>query len=117
MWPASRVVYVADRRFPGLEAALAAGRSTYEVLHERIDDAVAHAVETIETVPAAPREVALLGTEIGTPMLLVSRHGHTAEGEPVERVRTWYRVDRYSFVTHISRPPTLSGEALVGTGA
>jgi GntR family transcriptional regulator len=68
------------------------------------DVSVAHGVETIEPAPAAPREAALLGTEVGTPMLLVSQHSHTAEGEPVEWVRTWYRGDRYSFVAHITRP-------------
>jgi len=98
-------VHVSARRFPGLEAALAATGSLYEVLRDKFGVSVAHAVETIETAPAAPREAALLGTELGAPMLLVSQHSHTAEGEPVEWVRTWYRGDRYSFVAHISRPP------------
>jgi GntR family transcriptional regulator len=97
-------VHVSARRFPGLEAAVARTGSVYEALSEKYDVRVAHAVETIETAPAAPREAALLGTEVGTPMLLVSQHSHTAEGEPVEWVRTWYRGDRYSFVAHITRP-------------
>jgi GntR family transcriptional regulator len=99
-------VYVSARRFPGLETAVARTGSLYEALREKFGVSVAHAVETIETAPAAPREAALLGTEIGTPMLLVSQHSHTAEGEPVEWVRTWYRGDRYSFVAHITRPQT-----------
>jgi GntR family transcriptional regulator len=99
-------VHVAARRYPGLEAAVAKTGSLYEVLRDRFGVTVEHAVETIETAPAAPREAALLGTEIGAPMLLVSQHSHTADGEPVEWVRTWYRGDRYSFVAHISRPPT-----------
>jgi GntR family transcriptional regulator len=98
-------VHVSARRFPGLEAAVAATGSLYEVLRDKFGVNVAHAVETIETAPAGPREAALLGTETGAPMLLVSQHSHTAEGEPVEWVRTWYRGDRYSFVAHISRPP------------
>jgi GntR family transcriptional regulator len=98
-------VHLAARRYPGLEAAVAATGSLYEVLRDDYGVTVAHAVETIETAPAAPREAALLGTEPGAPMLLVSQHSHTAEGEPVEWVRTWYRGDRYSFVAHISRPP------------
>jgi GntR family transcriptional regulator len=97
-------VHVSGRRYPRLEADIVSGRPLSEVLREKIGDRVAHAVETIETVPAAPREAALLGTEIGTPMLLVARHSHTAEGEPVEWARTWYRGDRYSFVARISRP-------------
>lgn len=97
-------VYVAARRFPGLDTAVAKSGSLYQVLRDKFDVTVAHAVETIETAPAAPREAALLGTELGAPMLLVSQHSHTAEGEPVEWVRTWYRGDRYSFVAHITRP-------------
>jgi GntR family transcriptional regulator len=98
-------IYVPARRYPGLAAAVARTGSVYKVLHDKFGVSVAHAVETIETAPAAPREAALLGTEIGAPMLLVSQHSHTADGEPVEWVRTWYRGDRYSFVAHISRPP------------
>jgi GntR family transcriptional regulator len=78
--------------------------SLYEVLLDRFDVSVAHAVETIETAPAAPREAALLETEIGAPMLLVCQHSHSADGEPVEWVRSWYRGDRYTFVAHVSRP-------------
>lgn len=98
-------VHVSASRYPGLAAAVARTGSLYEVLRDKYGVSVAHAVETIETAPAAPREAALLGTEVGAPMLLVSQHSHTAEGEPVEWVRTWYRGDRYSFVAHISRPP------------
>lgn len=97
-------VHVSARRFPGLDAAVARTGSVYEALRTEFGVSVAHAVETIETAPAAPREAALLGTDVGTPMLLVSQHSHTADGEPVEWVRTWYRGDRYSFVAHITRP-------------
>lgn len=98
-------VHVSAGRYPGLDAAVAAHGSVYDVLRDEFGVSVAHAVETIETAPAAPREAALLGTETGAPMLLVSQHSHTADGQPVEWVRTWYRGDRYSFVAHISRPP------------
>jgi GntR family transcriptional regulator len=98
-------IHVSARRYPGLATAVAKTGSLYEVLRDKYGVNVTHAVETIETAPAAPREAALLGTEIGAPMLLVSQHSHTADGEPVEWARTWYRGDRYSFVAHISRPP------------
>jgi GntR family transcriptional regulator len=96
-------VHLAARRFPGLAAAVARSGSLYEVLLDRFGVSVEHAVETIETAPAAPREAALLETETGSPMLLVCQHSHTADGEPVEWVRSWYRGDRYTFVAHISR--------------
>lgn len=97
-------IHVPARRYPGLQAAVARTGSLYEVLRDKYGVSVAHAEEIIETVPAAPREAALLGAEVGAPMLLVSQHSHTAEGQPVEWVRTWYRGDRYSFVARISRP-------------
>jgi GntR family transcriptional regulator len=98
-------VHVAADRFPGLAAALTRTGHAYELLRESYGVTVVHAAETIETAPAAPREAALLGTEIGAPMLLVCQHSHTADGEPVEWVRTWYRGDRYRFTAHLSRPP------------
>ncbi|WP_051450856.1 GntR family transcriptional regulator [Actinospica robiniae] len=108
-------VHVVGRRYCGLEAEIAASEFVYEVLRKRISDRVARAVETIETVPAAPSQAALLGTEIGTPMLLVTQHGHTAQGEPVEWVQTWYRGDRYSFVAHITKPQAHAGRHLMPT--
>ena len=105
-------VHLSARRFPGLASAVARGGSLYEVLRDKFDVHVAHAVETIETAPAAPREATLLETETGAPMLLVSQHSHTAEGEPVEWVRSWYRGDRYSFIAHVSRTPAVAGGVL-----
>lgn len=95
--------HLAARRFPSLANALGRHGSLYEVLFTRFGVTVANAMETIETAPAAPREAALLETDTGTPMLLVTRHSHTADGEPVEWVRSWYRGDRYTFLARISR--------------
>lgn len=110
-------VHVSARRFPGLVPAVARSGSLYEVLREKFGVHVAHAVETIETAPAAPREATLLETETGAPMLLVSQHSHTAEGEPVEWVRSWYRGDRYAFIAHISRGPAADGALMAGAGS
>jgi GntR family transcriptional regulator len=98
-------IHLSARRFPGLASAVARTGSLYEVLRDKFGVDVAHAVETIETAPAAPREATLLETETGAPMLLVSQHSHTAEGEPVEWVKSWYRGDRYAFIAHVSRSP------------
>jgi GntR family transcriptional regulator len=57
--------------------------------------------ETIETVLAPPREAALLGTEVGAPLLLVTRHIRDAGGVPVEWSQAWYRGDRFKFVLTI----------------
>jgi GntR family transcriptional regulator len=61
--------------------------------------------ETIETVLAPPREAALLQTEVGAPLLLVTRHIRDAAGVPVEWSQAWYRGDRYKFVLTVPPPP------------
>jgi hypothetical protein len=58
----------------------------------------------IETSLANPREAGLLGTDVGLPMLMLSRHSRDAGGEPVEWVRSVYRGDRYKFVANLERP-------------
>jgi GntR family transcriptional regulator len=85
-------------RFPGLARAVRRTGSLYQVLSEQWDVKVVGAVETIETVPASPREAGLLGTDVGAPMMMLSRHSFDAADEPVEWVRSWYRGDRYKFV-------------------
>jgi len=57
------------------------------------------ATERIETVLAAPREAMLLETNPAAPMLLLNRLSYDPEGRPIERVRSLYRGDRFSFVT------------------
>jgi GntR family transcriptional regulator len=108
---------VPGRRYPGLAATVARTGSVYEALRKTFGISVTHAVGTIETGPASPHEAALLHTEAGAPMLLVSRHGHTAEGEPVEWVKTCYRGDRASFVAHLTQTPDNVTERLRQAGA
>ena len=46
----------------------------------------------------------LLGTDVGLPMLMLSRHSRDRDGQPVEWVRSVYRGDRYKFVARLKRP-------------
>lgn len=97
--------HLSARRFPGLAKSLRQTGSLYQVLHSEWGVWPVTAVETIETAPASPREAALLATDTGAPMLLLSRHSMDADGEPVEWVRSWYRGDRYTFVARLGAPP------------
>ncbi|MGQ0842427.1 GntR family transcriptional regulator [Actinokineospora sp.] len=92
-------------RFPGLAHHVGDG-SLYRVLWERYGVALDHAEETIETALAAPAEAALLGTDVGALLLLLSRHCFDTEGRPVEWVRSVYRGDRYKFVATLVAPRT-----------
>lgn len=92
-------------RFHGLTSKLRAGGSLYTVLREDFGVELDHAEETIETALASPEEADLLGSEVGLPMLLLSRHSFDTSGSPVEWVRSIYRGDRYKFVARLN-PPT-----------
>jgi GntR family transcriptional regulator len=92
------------RLFPGLRRHLTGAASLYEVLSQVYGVQLAEAEETIETVLASPREAALLGTDTGLPMLLISRLSFDTGGRPVEWVQSWFRGDRYKFVTRLTRP-------------
>jgi GntR family transcriptional regulator len=92
------------RLFPGLRRHLTGAASLYEVLDRAYGVQLAEAEETIETVLATPREAALLGTDTGLPMLLISRLSFDTAGRPVEWVQSWFRGDRYKFVTRLIRP-------------
>jgi GntR family transcriptional regulator len=90
--------HLAAGRFPGLARAVRRSGSLYQVLAEQWEITVVGAVETIETAPASPREAGLLDTDVGAPMMMLSRHSFDEAHEPVEWVRSWYRGDRYKFV-------------------
>lgn len=101
---AIETTHLPARRFSELRDQLADYASLYAVLSERYGVRLADAEETIETALATPREAALLDTDVGLPMLLLSRHSLDAEGKPVEWVKSVYRGDRYKFVARLRRP-------------
>jgi GntR family transcriptional regulator len=92
------------RRFPGLRKELPRHRSLYETLATAYDVHLAEAEETIETVLATPEDANLLGVDVGLPLLLLSRHAFDIHGEPVEWAQSFYRGDRYKFITRLRRP-------------
>ena len=102
-WPSRRPTCRA-KRFPALRRSLVKYTSLYTALAEVYDVHLAEAEETIETSLATPREAGLLGTDVGLPMLMLSRHSLDRDGQPVEWVRSVYRGDRYKFVARLKRP-------------
>ncbi|MFE9771678.1 GntR family transcriptional regulator [Streptomyces sp. NPDC005931] len=101
---AIEATHLSAARFPGLRRNLARYTSLYTTLAEVYGVRPAEADETIETSPATPREAALLGTDVGLPMLLLSRHSRDERGMPVEWVRSVYRGSRYRFTATLTRP-------------
>ncbi len=103
---AIETTHLSAKRFPALRRSLVKYTSLYTALAEVYDVHLAEAEETIETSLATPREAGLLGTDVGLPMLMLSRHSLDAQGEPVEWVRSVYRGDRYKFVAASGAPTT-----------
>ncbi len=101
---AIETTHLSAKRFPALRRSLAKYTSLYTALAEVYDVHLAEAEETIETSLATPREAGLLGTDVGLPMLMLSRHSRDRDGQPVEWVRSVYRGDRYKFVARLKRP-------------
>lgn len=101
---AVETTHLSAKRFPRLRQQLGSYTSLYALLGEVYGVHLAEAEETIETALATPAEAALLGTDVGMPLLQLSRHSFSEAGEPVEWVRSLYRGDRYKFITRLRRP-------------
>lgn len=103
---ALEVLFVSTNRFDGISAALGLGKSFYQLLHTDYGVELASAEETIEAVAASPREARLLGVEVGTPVLLLSRRTVDTAGQPTEYVHSIYRADRFRLRSFLVRPAT-----------
>ncbi|MFE9254760.1 GntR family transcriptional regulator [Streptomyces sp. NPDC006879] len=94
--------YIAVARLPLLDSEFEPDSSFYAYLRERYDLRIGEADERLETVLATPREALLIGTPPALPMLLIQRVSRDQRGVPLERVRSLYRGDRFSFTTRLS---------------
>lgn len=101
---AIEVLYLNAARFDGITSALGESGSLYQLLYSDYGVELASAEETIEAVVAGPREVELLGSWPGAPLLLLSRRTLDTRGMPTEYVRSLYRGDRFRFRTQLERP-------------
>ncbi|MFI9006230.1 GntR family transcriptional regulator [Actinosynnema sp. NPDC053489] len=93
--------YLSAARFPTLLEVFDPTTSLHACLTDQLGVVFAEAEERVETVLATPREALLIGTNPALPMLLLHRVAHDDTGEPIERVRSLYRGDRFSFVARL----------------
>ncbi|MFG2137161.1 GntR family transcriptional regulator [Streptomyces sp. NPDC048650] len=96
--------YVAAGLAPDLDTDFTPDSSFYAYLHERLGIGFGDADERLETVLATPREALLIGTPGALPMLLIHRLSRDTRGRPLERVRSLFRGDRFSFTTQLGTP-------------
>ncbi|HSA50756.1 MAG TPA: GntR family transcriptional regulator [Yinghuangia sp.] len=94
---ALETTHLAAGRFPGLDRALDRHMSLRAALREVYGVRLAETEEVVETALASPREASLLATDVGMPLLALSRHSFDADGTPVEWTRAVYRGDRCKF--------------------
>lgn len=99
---ALEINHLSQARFPGIARLINDHVSLYEILVDDYAVTPDHALETIESAPATPEEAKLLETEIGTPMMLMSRQSFESDGDAFEYVRSVYRGDRYRFATRLA---------------
>jgi GntR family transcriptional regulator len=76
------------------------------ILPQKLGIPVKDASQTVRAAMADARLARLLHTRIGAPLLSVDRIVRTDGGQPIERTRSYYRSDIYSFTVHL----TWSGE-------
>ncbi|MFB7593985.1 GntR family transcriptional regulator [Streptomyces sp. NPDC056160] len=101
---AIETTHLPAHRFPDLHRSLAAHGSLYTALAKDHGVRPAEAEETIETAVATPREAELLATDVGLPMLLLSRHSHDDDGLPLEWTRSVHPGSRHTFTVPLTRP-------------
>lgn len=87
--------------FPDLHLLDFADVSLYEVLRERYGIRLVRATQSLEAVPADGHQAELLHVREGTPLMLMERTSWDQQGRPVEHVRSYYRGDRYRFMTEL----------------
>jgi GntR family transcriptional regulator len=95
-------------------AELAEHGSLYRTLRERRHLTIAGADDEVETALATPEEAALLGTEVGQPLLVVHRTAWDERGRIVEWTRSVFRGDRFRFQARIGARPAGDRASLAG---
>ncbi|WP_165985433.1 GntR family transcriptional regulator [Streptomyces sp. YIM 98790] len=94
--------YLAVARAPRLDREFDPDSSFYTYLRDELGIVLGDTDERLETVLATPREALLIGTPPALPMLLIHRVSRDGTGRPLERVRSLYRGDRFSFTTRVT---------------
>lgn len=87
--------------FPGLQELDFAHVSLYEILRERYGVQLVRAAQSLEAVAADAMQAEVLKVREGTPLMLMERTSWDQQGRAVEMVRSYYRGDRYRFVTEL----------------
>lgn len=91
-------------RFPGLLGFDIVYRSLYEILRVEYGVTLVRALQSMEAVPADARQAESLHVREGSPLMLMERVSRDQHDHPVEVTRSYYRGDRYRFLTELLSP-------------
>lgn len=98
-------------RFPRL-LEMPLGESLYDLLEKHYATLPGEAEEHIEVAAASADEAAILATEIGAPLLSITRVTRDRDGVPFESSHDLFRADR-TLIT-VRTPPPVEGETAPG---
>ena len=90
-------------RFPRL-LEMPLGGSLYDLLEEHYDTLPGEAEEHIEVAAASADEAAILATEIGAPLLAITRVTRDRDGVPFESSHDLFRADRTMITVRTPAP-------------
>ncbi len=90
-------------RFGRIADLITGNTSLYALLENEFGIRLHYADETIETSAASPEDAELLNSEVGGPILMLSRHSYDIDDNVIEFVRSRYRGDRFRFVTRLTK--------------
>lgn len=96
-------LHVPRRLLPSLRADDLENQSFYELLHQHGIE-ISSSVQTIEPTVVEAEGARHLGVPVHTPALLFERTSRSAQGTPIEFVRSVYRGDRYKIRTELTMP-------------
>jgi GntR family transcriptional regulator len=101
---AVEATFMPAKRFPYLGRRIKDGASLHAVIQQEYGVELFTGEETIDTAPASPQHAKLLDTEVGFPMLVVSRLSFDRDGVPVELGTSWFRGDRITLTARLNIP-------------
>jgi GntR family transcriptional regulator len=77
----------------------------FSLLEQKYNTALVEAEYRLEAVSADPIVARALGIAAGSPIFLIERTSYTAEHQPVDYEKLYYRGDQIRFVTRLMRKP------------
>ena len=95
--------YLPARLYPDLKETFEPRKSLYRTLSERYGVQIEIADEVVEAGLAGSEEARLLRIPKKSAVFLFSRTSYSAQGQPLEYVKSTYRADRYKIVNRLTR--------------